>query len=247
MYTLEQIKQIAPTVFATDKMDHLTDRYIQTPTSRVVEDLMDLGWQVTKAQEVKARKNKGFQKHIVIFRHPNIMISGKEGDDVQPQIILTNSHDGKNAFNFRVGLYRFICSNGLVIADAEFSNVSIRHMNYTFETLKDNITEIVSKLPGLVQKINLFKSISLSYDQMVDFAVKAALLRTKQTVNASDLLAPIRLQDQGNGLWEVFNRVQEKLIGGHYTSGKRKTRPVTSFQTNIDINERLWKLAEQYA
>ena len=73
-YSLEQIKAIAPSVFTTEKAPHLTDKYIQTPTSRVVEDLMSMGWQVTKAQEVKARKGKGFQKHMVVFRNPEIMI-----------------------------------------------------------------------------------------------------------------------------------------------------------------------------
>jgi hypothetical protein len=57
-FTLEEIKQVAPSVFTTEKAAHLTDKYIQTPTSRVVEDLMRLGWQVTKAQEVKSRKYK---------------------------------------------------------------------------------------------------------------------------------------------------------------------------------------------
>ena len=38
-------------------------------------------------------------------------------DTVYPQILLTNSHDGKNAFTFTAGLFRLICENGLVIAD----------------------------------------------------------------------------------------------------------------------------------
>ena len=116
-YTLDQIKAVAPSVFTTTKAAHLTDKYVQTPTSRVVEDLMNLGWQVTKAQEVKSRKYKGFQKHLIVFRNPEIMIKGKDGDDAFPQILLTNSHDGKAAFNFRVGIFRLVCSNGLVISD----------------------------------------------------------------------------------------------------------------------------------
>ena len=47
---------------------------------------------------------------------------------VFPQILLTNSHDGKNSFQFQAGLYRLICSNGLVIADTQFEAVKIRHM-----------------------------------------------------------------------------------------------------------------------
>jgi hypothetical protein len=247
-YSLEQIKSMAPSVFTTDKAPHLTDKYIQTPTSRVVEDLMSMGWQVTKVQEVKARKGKGFQKHMVVFRNPEIMIKGANGDDSFPQILLTNSHDGKAAFNFRVGIFRLVCSNGLVISDADFNNVSIRHMNYSFETLQTKIQEVIAKLPNLVQKINLFKQTELTEAQMADFATKAAALRNKQTVNIADILRADRNQDAGNDLWLVFNRIQEKVISGGYGYGRknRKARSVKNFQQDIKLNEQLFELAEAY-
>jgi hypothetical protein len=245
-YSLENIKVIAPSVFTTEKASHLSDKYVQTPTSRVVEDLMNLGWKVTKVQEVRSRKYKGFQKHLVVFRNPDIMIKGENGDDSFPQILLTNSHDGKAAFNFRVGIFRLVCSNGLVVSDADFNNVSIRHINYTFESLQVKINEIISKLPGLVNKINTFKAKTLTEVEMNDFAAKASQLRTKKTVNIMDVLTPTRTADQGNDLWVVFNRVQEKILGGSYTSGGRKARSVKNFQKDIQLNEQLFELAESY-
>jgi hypothetical protein len=245
-YSLENIKVIAPSVFTTEKASHLSDKYVQTPTSRVVEDLMNLGWVVTKVQEVKSRKYKGFQKHLVVFRNPDIMIKGENGDDSFPQILLTNSHDGKAAFNFRVGIFRLVCSNGLVISDADFNNVSIRHTNYTFESLQTKINEIIAKLPGLVNKINVFKAKTLTEVEMNDFATKASQLRTKKTVNIMDVLSATRTEDQGNDLWVVFNRVQEKILGGSYTSGGRKARSVKNFQKDIQLNEQLFELAESY-
>ena len=245
-YSIEDIKAIAPSVFTEAKASHLTDKYIQTPTIRVVEDLMNLGWEVTKVQEVKSRKYQGFQKHLIMFRNPNIIIRGANGDDAQPQILLTNSHDGKAAFNFRVGIFRFVCSNGLVISDADFGVISIRHMNYTFESLQAKVAEMITKLPGLVNKINLFKTTVLIETQMTDFATKASALRTKKTVNIMDILTPTRTEDQGNDLWVVFNRVQEKILGGSYTSGGRKARSVKNFQQDIKINEQLFELAESY-
>jgi hypothetical protein len=174
---------------------------------------MNLGWEVTKVQEVRSRKYKGFQKHLVVFRNPDIMIKGENGDDSFPQILLTNSHDGKAAFNFRVGIFRLVCSNGLVISDADFNNVSIRHTNYTFESLQTKINEIIA---------------------------------TKKTVNIMDVLSATRTEDQGNDLWVVFNRVQEKILGGSYTSGGRKARSVKNFQKDIQLNEQLFELAESY-
>jgi len=245
-YNIEQIKAAAPSVFTETKAAHLTDKYIQTPTIRVVEDLINLGWEVTKVQEVKSRKYKGFQKHLLVFRNPDITIKGANGDDSFPEILLTNSHDGKAAFNFRVGIFRLVCSNGLVISDADFGVMSIRHMNYTFESLQAKVAEMITKLPGLVNKINTFKAKELTEEQMTDFATKAAALRTKKTVNIMDVLEATRTEDQGNDLWVVFNRVQEKILGGSYTSGGRKARSVKNFQKDIQLNEQLFELAESY-
>lgn len=181
-----------------------------------------------------------------MFRHPNIMIKGQNGDDAQPQILLTNSHDGKAAFNFRVGIFRFVCENGLVISDADFGVVSIRHVNYTFESLQAKVNEMISKLPGLVNKINLFKATILTDTQMQQFATKACALRSKQTINIMSVLNATRPEDEGNDLWAVFNRVQEKLVNGMFKTGTRKARVIKNFQQDIKINEQLFELAESY-
>jgi hypothetical protein len=45
-----------------------------------------------------------------------------------------------------------------------------------------------------------------------------------------------------------FNRVQEKVLGGSYSYGRkqRKARSVTSFQKDIELNEQLFELAGSY-
>jgi len=250
--TLDQVKTAVPSAFTDHGRPGLSNKYVHLPTSTVVEDLIKLGWQPVKAQEIKTRKNAGYQKHLIVFRNENVMIKGTDGDDSYPQILMTNSHDGKAAFNFRVGIFRLVCSNGLVVSDADFSNVSIRHFGYTFEVLQEKINEVISKLPGLVQKINLFTSKELTQDQMLDFAQRAVKLRIKenQTVDLESLLSSTRTQDSGNSLWAVFNRVQEKVIGGDFSyTGRRKTRKarsIKSFQQDIKINEQLFELAESY-
>jgi hypothetical protein len=119
--------------------DNTSEKYTHIPTDTVIrKDMELLGWNVVDAKEVKARKNttKGFQKHLIVFRNNDVVIEGKDGDTVYPQILLTNSHDGKNSFSFQAGLFRMICENGLVIATKQFENYKIRHMGYDFETLQ---------------------------------------------------------------------------------------------------------------
>ncbi len=50
-------------------------------------------------------------------------------------------------------------------------------------------------------------------------------------------IEPTRKEDVGNDLWLVFNRIQEKILGGSYTSGGRKARSVKNFQMDIKLKE----------
>jgi hypothetical protein len=250
----EQVKQVAPSVFTKHGASNVSEKYSHIPTERVMDDMSALGWNVVDAKEIKARKNQGFQKHMLIFANPEIVINGNDGDTVFPRILLTNSHDGKNAFTFKAGLFRLVCSNGLVIADEQFGEMKIRHMGYDFEALQSLITEMVEKLPLTVESMNKFKNKQLSEDQKQKFALEALGLRfdtENKTFNVSEFLTPTRKEDEGNDLWSVFNLVQEKLVNGmiDYRTGskQRKARRIKNFQQDVKLNSELYELALAYA
>lgn len=250
----EQVKQVAPSVFTKHGSSNVSEKYSHIPTERVMDDMSALGWDVVDAKEIKARKNQGFQKHMLVFANPEIVINGNDGDTVFPRILLTNSHDGKNAFTFKAGLFRLVCSNGLVIADEQFGEMKIRHMGYDFEALQSLITEIVEKLPLTVESMNKFKNKQLSQEQKQKFALEALGLRfdtENKTFNVSEFLTPTRKEDEGNDLWSVFNLVQEKLVNGmvDYRAGskQRKARRIKNFQQDVKLNSELYELALAYA
>jgi len=253
----EQIREVAPTVFAEKPADNVSKHYTHIPTAQVLEDMKKLGWGVVDAQQVKARKNttKGFQKHLVTFRNPDVVINGADGDTVFPQILLTNSHDGKNAFTFTAGLFRLVCSNGLVIADEKFNDVKMRHMGYTFEDLQVQIKDMVEQLPLTVESMNKMKAVELNVKQMKALAEKSLTTRfTKEQlkvakINLDEIINPVRDEDKGNDLWSVFNVIQEKIITGDfsYLSGakSRKAREVKNFKQDMDINKKLFAFASE--
>jgi hypothetical protein len=193
-----------------------------------------LGFGVVDVKEVKARKGIGFQKHLIVFRNPDLFISGQDGDDVYPQILVSNSHDGKNAFTFKCAIFRMVCENGLVVSTEDFADIKIRHMGYTFEALQEKINNIVT----------------------LDFTRKALTTRFTEdeleniSIDFDKLLEPTRKEDEGNGLWEVFNRIQEKIIEGDFQYGVglkiRKARKIKNFQQDIKVNSKLWELAESF-
>ena len=256
----DAVNNAAPSVFTIKPSEEVSDKYTHIPTEKVIDDMQLLGWGVVEAKEVKARTKhtKGFQKHLLVFRNDDIVINGADGDTVYPQILLTNSHDGKNAFTFTAGLFRLICANGLVIADEKFEDVKMRHMGYTFEDLQIMIKDMVEKLPLTVESMNKMKDTNLEGEQILELAKSLLDIRVKGTGNTfndvaiTNVLESQRKEDVGSGLWEVFNRVQENIINGNFyyntKSGKqRQARIIKNFKQDLDLNRNMFAKALEYA
>tara|TARA_B100001564_G_scaffold348325_1_gene350112 strand:+ start:103 stop:906 length:804 start_codon:yes stop_codon:yes gene_type:complete len=255
--TLEELKETTPSIFTKKGSSNTSKKYTHIPTDRVIKDLELLGWGVVDAKEVKARKGEGYQKHLVVFRNPDVVINGKDGDTVYPQILLTNSHDAKNSFQFQAGLFRMICENGLVIADEQFEDYKIRHMGYDFETLQGVIKDMIANLNLTVESMNKMKSIELNEEQQLELAKNLLDIRIEGTNNTysqdqiSEVNVPQRDEDMTNDLWTRFNVIQENIIEGNFLydtiGGKsRQARVIKNFKQDIDLNKKMFKAALEF-
>lgn len=255
--SLNELRETVPSIFTTTGAENTSEKYSHIPTDQVIKDMELLGWNVVDAKEVNARKNVGFQKHLVVFRNNDVVINGKDGDTVYPQILLTNSHDGKNSFSFQAGLFRMICENGLVISTKQFEAMKIRHMGYDFETLQNVIKNTISNLDLTVESMNKMKQVELSKEQTFEFAKQLLQTRVAGSDNTFDnitinqVLETQRPEDAGNGLWEVFNRVQENIVEGNFqyltrTGKRRYARPIKNFRQDMNINANLYETALTY-
>jgi len=244
--------------------ERTSDKYSFIPTSRVISVLEKHNWYPVLAGEMKCRdeKRRGFQKHIVKFRNNSVTMNNQ--DKMQPEIILTNSHDGFASFCIQSGLYRFVCGNGLIVADSTFSKHSIRHRGYTDQAVSLAIDEICDSVPLIGSKVNDFQTIELTKDEKGIFAMAALTAKygeealAERDFDVDLLLEPTRRADKAPVLWDTFNTVQEKLLKGgrfeHKETGnyyRRKTvvksRGVNSIPENIRINKALWLLTEKMA
>lgn len=258
--TLEELRETTPSIFTKTSSDSTSDKYTHIPTDTVIKDMELLGWGVVDAKEVKARKAStlGFQKHLVVFRNPEIFIDNAVGDKVYPQVLLTNSHDGKNSFTFTAGLFRMVCENGLVVATETFDAIRVRHLGYDFLQLKITIEEMLDNIPLAVECMNRMKHTELKSEQAFDLAKSFLEIRVKDSGNTfdaqaiDDILQPQRNEDEGLGLWEVFNRIQENIIEGNFQyithKGKsRQARVIKNFKQDQDLNKKLFNKALEYA
>ena len=262
----DEIKLLCPVAFKRRMVNSeiaklgLSKHYSFVPTTKVVDDLRSMGWECVDAQQVKARKKStnGYQKHMLTFEHPDYKV---DGATEYPQLLLTNSHDGGNAFTLSAGIFRMICSNGLVIKSEDYGDARLVHKGYSFDAVQKLVTDFTAEIDTALQKVTAMKRTQLTTDQIIAFAKQAALLRFKgnsynedniaDVVELDELHSSTRPEDNGNGLWEVYNRVQESLINGnyHYKVGvkSRKGRTIKSFKQNIDVNKKLSEIAFELA
>ena len=263
--TKEQLREICPVAFESAPTNpKVSGKYLFVNTEQIVDDLDKLGWKPVSAAMRKSRGvNTIFSKHMVPFQNPSIKITGKDGDDSFPRIIMTNSHDGLQAFKFSVGIFRLVCSNGLVVADEKFSDFKIRHKGYTFAELRDVVAKAVQDLPNKVEVLNKMRTKILTKDEKQKLALDAMLIRAgiapdsdkakkfeydKETIE--DILEPKRNEDKGDDLWKVFNVIQEKITQGEFHAALkgantkvRKVRKIKSFEKDLQVNKELFKLA----
>lgn len=255
--TKEQIRNSAPLIFAEAPTNpDVSSKYLFVNTETIIDDLEKLGWLPVQATQRKARKKEGtiFSKHMVAFQNPDIMIKSEDGDDAYPRILLTNSHDGMQAFKFSVGIFRLVCSNGLVVADEQFSDFKIKHKGYSFEELRNVVRQAVEDLPNRVQVMNDMKNRILTQEEKNKLALDAMLVRAGVSTleydaeTIEEILEPKRSEDKGDDLWRVFNVIQEKITQGEFHAALkgakvRKVRKIKSFEKDMKVNKELFKLA----
>lgn len=267
----EDIRRMCPMALQSAPTNpNVSDRYVQANTMTVIEDLAKLGWYPVEAKQCRAKKDSsGIRSfHIVAFQNPDIKITknssnGETTIDAYPRIILTNSHDGFNAFKFMVGMFRLICSNGLVCGE-QMVNMSIRHINYNFDELRKVVTTAIEKVPEIVATMNKMRTIIPTEEQKVAIATEVIKIRkgvgedekfeVEQDI-IDDILTPVREEDKAPDLWTIFNICQEKMIKGGFSyinqrnkqrSRLRKQRGITSIKKDMEFNQRLWNTATQY-
>jgi hypothetical protein len=252
----EQLRAVAPSVFASQAWDGVSEKYSFLPTSAVVSRMRENNWLPVWADEqlVRLDSRRGFQKHIIRFQR---MDQIGQVTEYRPEVCLVNSHDRSSAYQLHAGIFRLICGNGLIIADTTFEHISLRHVGFNPDQVIEAGFRVLENVPQLTENVESFRARRLTPFEQKAFAESALLLKyddlQKSPVSAEKLLESRRYDDEGNDLWKTFNRVQENLVRGglkewsrHKVNGKRhpRTRAVAGIDENMRLNKALWHLAE---
>ncbi len=122
---LETLQRKVPSIFSEDSAERTSDKYQHISTFKIIEGLMKEGFVPTWATQSGSRleNKKGYAKHMIRFRHQEAKLALNQ---LFPEIVLINSHDGLSSYRLMSGVYRLVCSNGLV-AGYSYGDIRVRH------------------------------------------------------------------------------------------------------------------------
>jgi hypothetical protein len=255
--TNDDLRVKAPSVFATQPWEKMSGSYTFIPTIQIVEKMRAEGFVPVAATQSRTRieGKQDFTKHLIRFRDmrqgdaPALRTLGQ----IYPELILTNSHDGGSAYKLDAGLFRLVCQNGLMVCDANVSQMSVRHSG-SADGIIEASYEIVEEFPKVLDSVEQFGALRLSAPQQEAFATATLSLRydeDESPVSAQQVIRPRRTADTDPTLWNTYNVVQENLVNGGIrtysaeTRRRSKTRAVNGISESSRLNKALWTLTQQ--
>ena len=247
--TNDELIRYVPSIFSEEKHHSRSDRYTYIPTITLLDKLRHEGFHPFFACQTRVRDldKRDHTKHMLRLRREG-QITGKE----VPEIILLNSHDGSSSYQIIPGLFRFVCSNGLVCGDS-FGEVRVPHKGDVVGQVIEGAYEVLGIFDKVTEQRETMLSTTLSLPAQQAFAHAALTYRfgeEHQPVTENQLLTPRRWEDKKDDLWSTYQRIQENLLKGGIrgiaANGKRThTRAVKSIDGDLKLNKALWVLAEE--
>jgi hypothetical protein len=246
----------------TEKHSELSNKYSLINTRRLLDIAESQGFKTAQTKFPKG-KNSAHALHIVRLDLPgyeNIQVK-----EYKPQVIIQNAHDGTSSIRIMAGVFRLVCSNGLVAGDTSL-NIRLRHVGLKQEMVEEAFQIAAKQVHGMADRVEAFKARTMSNEAILHMIEKALVVRAKASGlsetetnslltyrDGANTLLMNRVRrgaDRGTGLWEVFNRVQENSVrnSGLVYKGDddqyHRLYSVNGIQANTKLNQELWELAE---
>jgi hypothetical protein len=211
---------------------------------------MNVGFVPVDVRQTRARRASPLHaRHMVRLRRRFETV--KLNDSVL-EVLFLNSHDGTSAYQLRMGIFRVVCTNGLIVSRGAFPAYCVPHRGNVVDEVIVGALKVTERFESLAARVERMEQRHLPKDDQVRFAEQALALRfpdpAQSGMEPAQLLTCRRVEDLGDDLWRITNRVQENLLRGGLSrrsaSGRlMRTRQITSIKHDIQINSQLWDLA----
>ena len=246
--SIEQLRTQAPAAFAENPFGTVSRSYRFISTRELVAALLDAGFAATEARQSRVRGERaGYTRHLLRFQSLRTEVALEEAI---PEIIVVNAHDGTSAYQVRAGLYRPVCTNGLLTKLGDFGAIYVPHRGNVVANIVEAAERILSHFATIAIVVKAMTATHLSDQAKLELAETAVSIRWRDQVpvRPRQLLEYRRPADVGDDLWRVYNTIQENVIRGGVTSKAAtgrltRTRGIRAIREDVRINTQLWQAA----
>lgn len=239
-----------------------SNKYGTTQTSSVIDIIKDNGFKVRQVLKPNYRKveNAAFNKHALRITKPELM-----GFDDIPEVVFINNNNNRGSAQLLLGIFRMVCMNGMVLGD-DIHSQKIRHGSDFLEELNQGLQVAFKNFDKTKELLSVMKSTHLSNTEISSFKefLKTEVLyprlsnKNTQRIKIDYRFNPLRIEDHGNDLYTVFNRIQEHvirkgvkyqridLVNDELKLVNSTTREVKAIDANVKLNQELMNKTIQY-
>lgn len=262
-YSLQMLEDKVPCLFNNEPAKNASSKYKLIRTADIIEKFNNHGWKPwISDDEIKELKSQTLTSaHVVRLRtNDNFARMKDSNSNLHMEVIILNSSNTTQALQIRIGLFREICSNGMVVGEDIYQAFRMKHLGNIKEDLTKYITNLPTQLKSFSGMLANMENRHLTQNEIYDMGKVSLLLRYKHKnipthEQIEDVTTAQRFEDSSSDLWHVFNRIQENIMNGNYYNSyinedgetkSIKARAITSSINSIDINKQLFSLATRY-
>jgi hypothetical protein len=253
-----EVRKNFPAIFNHRASDKVSDKYQLYRSDELIETLQGQGMKLVElGVETARRRDPKTATHVMRFQPHEAPLQFGINDSI-PEIVIANNHAGRSKFAAYGGIFRFVCSNGMIVPAVQLGAVMRRHFgqNNTFEKVK----ELVAELPEATLKMHgrILDWSALSLNQAEQYELARELIEQRHApdwLTPDEVLEARRISeapvDGERTLWTTFNVLQENLTNVELNNKNRednrsRMRPISSGWTSFRTNAALWSTAETY-
>ena len=250
--SIDELRHSTPAVFAGNASARTRPTYRFINTAHVLQALLEAGFQPSAAQQTRTRSGSDptYARHMIRLRRTCESLTLV---DCIPEICLINAHDGTSAYQLLAGLYRPLCTNGLLCRMGDFAVIRIAHRSTVVADVVAGALQITAQFEQIGTQVTAMAARILTDEQQVAFAhtafeIRYAKVEPRPAFAPEKMLEARRAADVAPTLWHTFNRCQESALAGGISYRSRsqrlvQTRRIRNIREDVRINTALWQAA----
>jgi len=221
--SIDELRRHTPAVFAGQASARTKPTYRFINTAEVLEALQEAGFQPSAARQTRTRSgfDPSYARHLIRLRPVRESITLV---DCIPEICLINAHDGTSAYQLLAGLYRPLCTNGLLCRMGDFAVIRVAHRASVIADVVAGALQITAQFERIGETVRAMAARMLTESEQQGFAemayrIRWAKVEVRPAFEPARMLEARRPADDHPTLWHTLNRLPEPQPAARDDSG----------------------------